>query len=103
MQPELHGMVPVEAGRFTGLQQSATYWPDSLKQAAAVCTSLTLVSKFKVVGDVADKQAHKAVEARFLVRPCPSSPCFRFFCCSLKVAVSLQTQHSRRLKVASPT
>ena len=60
-------MVPVEAGRFTGLQQSATRWPDSLKQAAALCTSLTLVGKGQVVGDVADKQALKAVEARFLV------------------------------------
>lgn len=69
LQPELHGMVPVEGGHFTGLQQSATHWPDNLKQAAALCTSLTLVSKNQVAGDLADKQAFKAVEAQFLVSP----------------------------------
>lgn len=68
LQPELHGMLPVEGGQFTGLQQSATHWPDSLKQAAALCNSLTPVGKNQVVGDLADKQAFKAVEARFLVR-----------------------------------
>lgn len=71
LQPELHGMLPVEGGKFTGLQQSATRWPEALKQAAALCTSLTLVSKSQVAGDLADKQAFKAVEARFLVSPKP--------------------------------
>ena len=60
-------MLVVEGGQFTGLQQSATHWPDSLKQAAALCNSLTPVGKNQVVGDLADKQAFKAVEARFLV------------------------------------
>ena len=60
-------MLPVEEGKFTGLQQSAVRWPDSLKQAAAVCTSLTLLNKQQVVGDLADQQAFKSVEARFVV------------------------------------
>lgn len=60
-------MLPVEEGKFTGLQQSAVRWPDTLKQAAALCTSLTLVNKRQVVGDLADQQAFKSVEARFVV------------------------------------
>lgn len=67
MQPELHGMLPVERGRFTGLQQSAVHWPDALREAAAVCNSLILITKHQVVGTVADKQAFTAVEAHFLV------------------------------------
>ena len=67
VQPELHGMLPVEEGHFTGLQQLATRWSDQLKTAAALCNSLTLVSKTNLVGDLADKQAFSAVEARFLV------------------------------------
>ena len=73
LQPELYGMLPVEGGQFTGLQRSAARWPDSLKQAAAMCTSLTLVNKRQVVGDLADKQAFKAVEARFLVSLCTAA------------------------------
>lgn len=62
-------MLPVENGKFTGLQQSATRWPERLKQAAALCNSLTFISQHQVVGDLADKQGFLAVEARFLVRP----------------------------------
>ena len=60
-------MLPVERAKFTGLQQSAVHWPEDLKQAAALCTSLTLVNRRAVVGDLADKQAFRAVEARFVV------------------------------------
>ena len=72
LQPELHGMLPVEEAKFSGLQQLAVRWPEALKQAAALTTSLMLVRKNQVVGDVADKQAFKAVEARFVVSPCCS-------------------------------
>lgn len=61
-------MVPVEDGSFSGLQQMAVRWPARLKQAAALCHSLNLIAKHQVVGDLADKQAFKAVEARFQVR-----------------------------------
>ena len=67
MQPELHGMLPVEEGQFLGLQCMAMRWPNRLKQAAAVCNSLTLINRSQVVGDAADKQAFTAVEARFVV------------------------------------
>ena len=70
VQPELHGMVPVEGGQFGGLQRMAMRWPNRLKQAAAVCNSLTLINRKQVVGDAADKQAFKAVEAQFVVRCC---------------------------------
>ncbi len=45
----------------------AMRWPNRLKQALAVCNSLTLIGRNQLVGDDADKQAFKAVEARFLV------------------------------------
>ena len=60
-------MLPVEGGRFAPLQKMAMRWPPRLKLAVAACNSLTLISKKQVVGDIADKQAFKAVEARFLV------------------------------------
>ena len=60
-------MLPVEHGKFAPLQQMAMRWPRRLKQAVAVCNSLTLTTRSQVVGDLADKQAFKAVEARFLV------------------------------------
>ncbi|KAL0028992.1 hypothetical protein WJX77_010388 [Trebouxia sp. C0004] len=72
--PELHGMLPVEGAKFVGLQQSAVRWPEDLKQAAALCTSLMLVRKNQVVGDLADKQAFKAVEARFVGRDAIALP-----------------------------
>ncbi|DBA95269.1 TPA: hypothetical protein ACH3X3_013163 [Trebouxia sp. C0006] len=52
----------------------AMRWPNRLKQAAAVCNSLTLINKSQVVGDVADKQAFKAVEARYVERNLVSLP-----------------------------
>ena len=45
----------------------AMRWPNRLKQALAVCNSLTLIGRNQLVGDDADKQAFKPVEARFLV------------------------------------
>ena len=67
VQPEFHGMVLVEGGSFSGIQKMAVRWPARLKQAAALCHSLNLIAKSQVVGDLADKQAFKAVEARFQV------------------------------------
>ena len=70
MQPRLHGMLPVADGKFQSqeVQQSAVRWPASLKQCAALCNSLSLVSKGVLVGDAADLAAFKACEATFLVR-----------------------------------
>ena len=67
LQPSLHGMVPVKAGKFEPLQRGAMHWPSSLKQCAAVCNSLNLVNRLQVVGDLADYTAFKACEARFVV------------------------------------
>ena len=67
MQPRLQGMLPIVNGSFAALQKSAVQWPNSVKQCASVCNSLNLVNKLKVVGDVADYEAFKACEARFLV------------------------------------
>ena len=60
-------MLPVEEGEFTTLQRSAFRWPDRLKQAAAVCNALSLVSRKQAVGDVCEREVFKAVEAQFLV------------------------------------
>ena len=61
-------MVPVDgSGKLAGLQRLSVRWPPRLKQAAAVCNSLNLIGRNQVVGDLADKQAFKAVEARFQV------------------------------------
>ena len=68
LQPELHGMVPCHNREFEGLQQSAVYWPNSLKQCVAICNSLKRISKHHVIGDQADYTAFKACEACFLVR-----------------------------------
>ena len=82
MQPELHGMLPVINGELTELQRSAVWWPESLKQCAAVCNSLNLVHKYAVVGDAADFAAFKACEATFLV--CATAPVpLPLFCCCL--------------------
>lgn len=77
MQSDLHGMIPVVAGQFLSLQSDAIRWPNGLKQAAAVCNSLTLISKSKVVGELGERRAFNAVEAQFLVSIfCPSFlPC----------------------------
>ncbi len=88
-------MVPVENGHFTGLHQSATHWPDALKQAAALCTSLTLVSNNQVAGDLADKQAFKAVEARFLVGSL-TPVCFMLF--FLWVGDMISRKEKKRLR-----
>ena len=61
-------MLPVEEGEFTTLQRSAFRWPDRLKQAAAVCNALSLVSRKQAVGDVCEREVFKAVEAQLLVR-----------------------------------
>ena len=67
MQSDLHGMVPVVDGHFMGLQQTALRWPNPLRQAAAVCNSLTLINRSDVVGDFSERRAFKAVEAHFMV------------------------------------
>lgn len=59
--------MPVKGGQFEALQQHAAQWSNSVKQCAAVCNSLNLITKKRVVGDVADYTAFKACEARFLV------------------------------------
>ena len=69
LQPEFHGMVPVENGNLASLQRLAVSWPLRLKQAAAVCHGLNLIAKHYMVGDLADRQAFEAVEAQFLVSP----------------------------------
>jgi len=68
LQSDLHGMIPVVGGQFLSLQSDAIRWPSGLKQAAAVCNSLTLISKSKVVGELGERRAFNAVEARFVVR-----------------------------------
>ena len=57
----------MEKEEFTTLQRSAFRWPDRLKQAAAVCNALSLVSRKQAVGDVCEREVFKAVEAQFLV------------------------------------
>lgn len=71
LQPELHGILPVEHGNFQSLQRDAVAWPKMLKKAVAVCNALTLVKKNEVVGDLAEKVAFKRLEARFLVSSAP--------------------------------
>lgn len=68
LQPELHGMIPVDNGMLTTAQRTAVLWPARVKQAVAVCNSLNLIAKNKVVGDLADQQGFRSVEAQFLVR-----------------------------------
>ncbi|DBA65621.1 TPA: hypothetical protein ACH3X2_002681 [Trebouxia sp. C0005] len=65
---DLHGVIPVVGGQFLSLQSDAIRWPNGLKQAAAVCNSLTLISKSKVVGELGERRAFNAVEARFVER-----------------------------------
>ena len=68
VQPEFYGMVPMDgSGKLAGVQRLTVRWPPRLKQVAAVCNSLNLIGRNQVVGDLADKQAFKAVEARFQV------------------------------------
>lgn len=67
VQAELHGVLPVQKGKFQGIQQMALRWPNRLKQAVAVCNGLTMVGKHTVVGVDMERSMFKAVEARFLV------------------------------------
>lgn len=81
-------MLPVAHGefQFQEVQQSAVQWPASLKQCAALCNSLSLVSKGVMVGDAADLAAFKACEATFLVRlatHCMQGHLSREACCKL--------------------
>ena len=61
-------MLPVHEGSFASLQQSALRWGNRLKQACAVCHSLSMVGKGSVAGLDVEHALFKAVEARFLVR-----------------------------------
>ncbi|KAL0048212.1 hypothetical protein WJX82_010068 [Trebouxia sp. C0006] len=65
---ELAGVLPVHKGEFQAIQQSALRWSNRLKQAVAVCNSLTMVNKNTVVGADMERSMFKAVEARFLDR-----------------------------------
>ena len=69
MQTELAGVLPVHKGEFQAIQQSALRWSNRLKQAVAVCNSLTMINKNTVVGADMERSMFKAVEARFLVGP----------------------------------
>ncbi|KAA6417980.1 MAG: hypothetical protein FRX49_12062 [Trebouxia sp. A1-2] len=66
--PDLHGVIPSIEGNFSSLQKEAVWWPVRLRQAAAVCNSLTFVRKNKVVGDAAEMKMCQAVEAHFVDR-----------------------------------
>lgn len=68
MQAEFHGMLPVAEGAFEALQQSAVRWSNRLKQACAVCHSLTVISKTTAVGEAYEQHLFKAVEAHFQAR-----------------------------------
>ncbi|KAL0030094.1 hypothetical protein WJX79_006699 [Trebouxia sp. C0005] len=65
---ELAGVLPVHKGEFQPIQQSALRWSNRLKQAVAVCNSLTMVNKNTVVGVNMERSMFKAVEALFLDR-----------------------------------
>lgn len=68
VQAELHGVLPVHGGEFQLIQKAALRWPNRLKQAVAVCNSLSMVDKHTVVGVDMERTMFKAVEARFLDR-----------------------------------
>ena len=87
LQPELHGVLPVVHNSFTLLHRDAVEWPDMLKQAVAVCNSLTLMTRTQVVGDLAEKAAFKTVEARFVVSTA----------CSLSHTFPLNSPIARRM------
>ena len=70
-------MIPANKGDFEGLQQNALRWSNRLKQAAAVCHSLTRVNKTMAVGDELERGLFKLVEAQFLVAmPCHPHACY---------------------------
>ena len=78
VQAELHGVLPVHKCRFEPLQKSAFRWSNRLKQAVAVCNSLTYVNKGTVAGADMERSMFKAVEARFLVPA--AAPNFKLTC-----------------------
>ena len=81
VQPDLLGVIPVVEGQFTSLQKDAVWWPPRLRQAAAICNSLTFVRKNKVVGDMAELKLCQAVEAHFVVSLLFGLPSkFDFYC-----------------------
>ena len=80
MQPELQGVLPILDGKLGALQRSAVQWPNSLKQCAAICNSLNMISKWQVAGDEADIAAFKACEASFLVRHTAGTVGFHLCC-----------------------
>lgn len=59
--------MPVKHGCFESLQHNAVQWCHTLKQAAAVCHSLSMVNKSTVAGVDLERSLFKLVEARFLV------------------------------------
>ncbi|KAL0043037.1 hypothetical protein WJX79_007543 [Trebouxia sp. C0005] len=65
---ELHGVLPVQQAAFGPLQSHASRWTNQLRQAFAVCHSLSMVSKSVVAGDDMERTLFKTVEARFLDR-----------------------------------
>lgn len=73
VQVELHGIMPVSDGQFEGLQQNGVRWSNRLRQAAAVCHSLTMVNKTVLAGEPMERSMFKLVEAQFLVRVFTSS------------------------------
>ena len=67
LQAELNGVLPVKHGCFQPLQHSAIQWSHTLKQAAAVCHSLSMVNKSTVAGADLERSMFKMVEGAFLV------------------------------------
>ncbi|DBA85718.1 TPA: hypothetical protein ACH3X1_005287 [Trebouxia sp. C0004] len=65
---ELHGVLPIQQAAFGPLQSHASRWSNQLRQAFAVCHSLSMGSKSVVAGDDMERTLFKAVEARFLDR-----------------------------------
>ena len=57
------------ASDIRSLCRGAVNWSNKLRQAAAVCHSLTPVDRGSIAGDVAEKEMFRAVEAHFLVTP----------------------------------
>ena len=66
MQSQLHGVLPVVRGQFGQLQQTAVRWNNRLKQACAVCHSLTVENR-TVAGDAVEELLFQMVEATFQV------------------------------------
>ena len=63
----MHGVVPVESGRFASLQTGAGAWSNKLTQAAAACNGLIMINRSTVIGDDLEAGLFKTVEGCFLV------------------------------------